>query len=168
MRTILLTCASVICLASFGQHNADSSSTNTFAFKNSVQVDLFGHGGFYSLNYERLLINKNKTKTLLRAGLSLYPQHTTSSFLMPVSLNELISFKSHHLELGAGMLYMNNGGGILKNHDLFGTFTLGYRYQKPGSHFMYKAAFTPIINANLRWGKAEAFPWGGFTFGYNF
>lgn len=66
------------------------------------------------------------------------------------------------------MLYMNNGVGIIKDNELFGTLTLGYRHQKPGSRFTYKAAFTPILNANLRWGKVEAFPWGGFTFGYNF
>ena len=39
------------------------NEASIFENKNSVQLELGGHGAFYSVNYERLILNKPRFKT---------------------------------------------------------------------------------------------------------
>ena len=44
--------------------------------KNSIQIELGGHGLFYSINYERIIINGDRFKTTGQLGISYYPPNT--------------------------------------------------------------------------------------------
>ena len=79
-----------------------------FQRKNSIQLELFGHGVFYSVNYERILLNSEKYKTTGQVGFAWYPPATdVREFWLPFSINELISFNKHHVEFGLGTAFTN-------------------------------------------------------------
>jgi hypothetical protein len=145
------------------------------ALKNSIEFELFGHGLFYSLNYERLFLNYKRFKTLGQIGIAYYPEITgVIPLWIPVSVNQLISFDSHHMELGIGQVIHNEGD--RSNYEAFGSFKVGYRYQKTGSRLLFKIAFTPFIEywSTLSCYKhshdllLEFHPSGGIALGYNF
>jgi hypothetical protein len=139
-----------------------------FDKKNSVQFELFGHGLFYSVNYERVLINRHKFKTTAQAGISFYPVDIRMLWI-PLSVNQLISFNQHHLELGIGQVLTLDSD----EWEPFGSFRIGYRYQKPEGRFLFRAGFTPFIEyaAALEYKdrrQMELYPSGGLAIGYSF
>ncbi len=159
------------CITTFGQQS------DKFTLKNSVEFELFGQGGFYSLNYERTIFNREKFKTLAEAGIAGYPQSTgVIPLFVPVSINQLFSFHSNHLELGVGHVLINDRLPDGSNdYKFFGSFKIGYRYQKPDGKFLFKAALTPFVDywdtvGNTIYVNASVnvVPWGGLTLGYNF
>lgn len=160
---------SVLTLTIYSQEELDSSLK--FKNKNSVQMELFGHGLFYSLNYERIIFNGENLKTSGQIGLAYYPPKTDiRDIWIPAVINELISFDMHHLELGFGYLFINEGIRNLENEIISrewnGMLTgrIGYRYQKPSGRFIFRVGFTPLYELD---GK-EFHPLGGVSFGYNF
>jgi hypothetical protein len=171
MKTSLFIGMFLLCLNSFGQQS------DKFATKNSVEFELFGQGCFYSLDYERLFLNREKFKTLAQLGVAYYPERTgVIPLWIPVSVNQLFSFHSHHLEAGAGQIFCSEKGldGDQKLR-LFGSLKLGYRYQKPDGKFLFKAAFTPVLDYwdvatdnELGRPEVEFMPWAGVAVGYNF
>ena len=60
--------------------------------KNSIHFEILGHGGLYSLNYERIL----ESKSVLRGGLS-YMNSSSGDFIsfnyisIPLSISKLLS-----------------------------------------------------------------------------
>jgi len=165
------------CSISFGQQFEENNKSLNFKFKNSIEFELFGHGCFYSIDYERLILNREKFKTLGQLGLSIYPENTgVIPIWIPISINQLISFNSHHIEAGVGQILVNDETPVGEDeYKLFGSFKIGYRYQKPNGRILLKAAFTPVIDywdkvdKNIFGDKSVEFiPWGGITFGYNF
>ena len=76
----------------------DSSKTN-FIYKNSLQFELGGYGGIYSVAYERIIFNKVNYKTTTQIVFSYYPPKTDLiAIFIPIVFNELVSFNKHHLE----------------------------------------------------------------------
>ncbi|MFA5817440.1 MAG: hypothetical protein WC865_17700 [Bacteroidales bacterium] len=152
-----------------------SQSTNTqndkLSHRSSVQFELFGHGMLYSLNYEYVVINRNRLKTTAQVGFSYYPPSTGyRPTWIPISINELISFGKHHIELGIGHVFITEMG-----HDVYGedrrewegffSGRLGYRYQKPNGRLIIRAGFTPLYE----YSNDHAFhPSGGLAVGYSF
>ena len=152
-----------------------------FLNKNSVQLELFGQGGFYSVNYERVLINQNRFKTTVLIGFSYYEktnyhkigvrshvEKKTNIFLLPVTVNEILSFNKHQIELGVGYLFKISEQSAIeeetesvKTHYITGR--LGYRYQKPNGRLILRAGFTPIYEKDQ-----EIYLWGGLSVGYAF
>jgi hypothetical protein len=151
-------------------------SPNKFIFRNSIETELFGHGLFYSIGYERLIFNTEKLKTLGQMGFAYYPK--TAGIIplwIPLSINQLLSFNSHHIEAGIGQVLINDEMPDWKdNFRFFGSFKIGYRYQNPPGRILVKIAFTPVIDYGREriGGKTfynpEFHPLGGLTFGYNF
>ena len=176
MRKLFVICITCLTSLAYGQEAINDKSSEKFRFKNSIQIDVFGHGCFYSINFERILLNSNKFKTSGQIGVSYYPE--TSGVIplwIPISVNELISFNSHHIEFGLGQVIINDRlPDGTNDYKLFGSFKIGYRFQKPDSKYLMKIAFTPIIDywdkfdSNFNGPKVEFIPWGGLTFGYNF
>lgn len=142
----------------------DSIKPSTkFNHQNSIQLELLGSGGAYSLNYERILINRNRWKTVANIGIDVRGGEKWIGFLVPIGITELLSFKSHHIEMG-----MSVASGYTQNRDHGGWYDLyvmgriGYRYQKPNGRFIARIGYTPFI-------YPETFtPWGGIAFGYAF
>lgn len=83
---------------SINAQGVDSSDVNS---KNAIYFELVGHGGLYSLNYERVF----DTKRTLRAGVSYL--NDSDSFLsfhylsIPISVSELLPIdRDSFLEIG--------------------------------------------------------------------
>jgi hypothetical protein len=143
-----------------------------FDYRNSVQLELGGHGLIYSLNYERILMNAPRFKTAVQAGFAYYPPKADIiDIWIPVLVNGILSFNEHHIEIGIGHVFTVESTRNLENPptswELHGFLTgrLGYRLQKQGSHFIMRAAFTPLINLE---NETEFHPTGGLSFGYAF
>jgi hypothetical protein len=163
---------------SFGQQKENNQLINSkkFKFRNSIETELFGHGLFYSINYERVIFNTDKFKTLCQIGFAYYPKKAGIIPLwIPLSINQLISFNTHHIEVSIGQVLINdempNGKDDFR---FFGSFKIGYRYQNPIGRFLIKIAFTPVINygreiiGDKTFYSPEFHPLGGLTLGYNF
>ncbi len=147
--------------------------SDSFNHKNSAQIEVGGHGLFYSLNYERILINGSQFKTTAQGGISFYPKHTgVRDFWIPIVVNELFSFTKHHLELGVGHVFIREATRDMENNPInwywSGVFTgrIGYRYQQPAGRIIIRIGFTPFLEYEDRY--KEFYPSGGIAFGYNF
>jgi hypothetical protein len=138
---------------------------------NSVYFELVGNGCLYSINYDRLF-----TENLSgRIGL-MYLSKLDLSFLtiddiviVPITLNYLIGNGSNKFEIGAGIDYLSfSGGSIFGLHanvsesKVFGTATIGYRYQQADGGFLFRIGFTPIFGEN------GLQPLAGLSFGFSF
>jgi hypothetical protein len=120
--------------------------SDPFNFKNSAQIEVGGHGLFYSLNYERILINGSQFKTTAQGGISFYPKHTgVRDLWMPIVVNELFSFTKHHLEIGIGHVLIREASRDMENNPInwywSGVITgrIGYRYQQPAGRIIIRA-----------------------------
>jgi len=168
----------LLCSLSFGQHPEINQNSNSrkFKYRNSFETELFGHGLFYSIDYERLVFNTDKYKTLGQVGFAYYPKKAGIIPLwIPLSINQLISINSHHIEAGIGQVLINDEMPDGKDYfRFFGSFKIGYRYQNPAGRILLKIAFTPVIDygreiiGDKRFCFPEFHPLGGLTFGYNF
>jgi hypothetical protein len=134
---------------------------------NAFYIEGLGPGGFYSLNYDRLL----GENVAVRIGASYYFVEALSAkahFVhFPLVLSGLIGAPDHKFEFGIGIVpvYASGavGGSTYKVYgDGFaavGTGVLGYRYQPEDGGFMFRVGFTPLFND-------KAFlPWGGLSLG---
>lgn len=145
-----------------------------FKRKNSIQVDLGGHGLFYSLNYERILLNGERFKTAIQAGISYYPPGTgIRDVWMPLGVNELVSFGNHHLEAGLGYMPIREAIRTEGQADEWFwshmmTGRVGYRFQKPEGRWIVRAAFTPVLEIDQLGHGDEFHPLGGISVGFCF
>lgn len=125
----------------------------------------------YSVNYESVLINRNRDKTTAQVGFSYYPPFTGNiKFWMPITASELYSFsKEHHIEFGVGCVFAMESYYNPDNESvIFGACKLGYLYLfKEGKH-TFKAAFTPLFEFHALLKNIGFIPLGGVSFGYNF
>lgn len=154
MKTHLFLFTIISCSYLFAQTPNDQF---LFKNKNSIQADIGGHTVFYGFNYERILLNKNKLKTTVQAGFSIYPEFTNViPFWFPVSINQLVSFNAHHAEIGLGVMpviekvFETPSGPKKWMANLFSICRLGYRYQRPEGRFIFRAGLTPVISTNWR------------------
>ncbi len=170
-------------MTSFAQEN--SLPTQKFKFKNAFQLDLFGHGLIYSLNYERILINKERFKTTAQVGGSFYPKSVGFRALwLPIMRNQHFSFDKHHILVGLGHVLTKDN---IKRVEPPASYAYlydetewahiaalreGYRFQKPDSRFLFRVAFTHFFEYNKKAPYREMlfdfYPSGALTFGYNF
>ena len=165
---LIVSFLSLITITAFSQQVDDIS----FQDRNSFQFELGGHGLVYSVNYERILLNGQKFKTASQIGIAYYPPSTgMRDIWLPVVLNELYSFGSHHIEGGIGYVIIREATRDTENNpdEWFwsGVYTgrIGYRYQKPDGHLVIRAGFTPFMEM----GTAHEFhPSGGVSVGYSF
>jgi hypothetical protein len=169
MKKILI---SLLCIVAFHPVFCQDNSSSRFQNQNSFQLDLGGHGLFYSVNYERILLNGNKFKTASQLGISYYPAATgIRDIWMPLGVNEILSFGKHHIEAGLGYIVIREATRNLEDNpdDWFWSGLMsgriGYRYQKSGGRLILRASFTPMIEH----GTAHEFhPSGGISIGYSF
>lgn len=155
-----------------GQIYCQNRPEGKFQFKNSAQLDLGGPGLFYSLNYERILINGDQFKTSSQIGISYYPASTgIRDIWIPMGINEVFFTGKHHLEAGLGYVLIreavrdieNNPADWLWSNLIFGR--LGYRFQKHDGHLIFRASFVPLIEYDS---AIEFHPLGGISLGYSF
>ncbi|MFZ6051032.1 hypothetical protein [Halocola ammonii] len=173
MKAILLTVLfGIFCLAVSSQ--TEPTKPKAFDNTNSVQAELFGHGLFYSASFEKIILNGQRIKTSAQLGAAVYPSSIDirGNFWAPVLLNEIISFGNHHAEIGGGFLLINEPvtsptirESDSKEWNPMATARIGYRYQKPDGRWIFRLAFTPIIE---EWRTDMIHPSGGVAVGYAF
>lgn len=116
-----------------------------FQNKNSFHIDLGVHGILFAVHYERIIINNRLFKTAGQIGISYFPPIFGNKYLwIPLEINEICSFKNHHIEAGFGMVVIRetDWGGLLSGR-------IGYRYQKPSGRFIFRVGLTPVFESNL-------------------
>jgi hypothetical protein len=143
---------------SFGQRENAEIEYN----KNTIYVTAgtFGILGGANLNYERYILKTNKailSSLWLRAGGGYWYEWTDYGPQYYISAVGLLGRKNSHLEYGLGItslydkvsydisLKNYNGGygnGVLPTKwdhtDFYPIFNIGYRYQKPQGHFIFR------------------------------
>lgn len=168
MKNIILSFIVLMMLSSISCFSQDFEA---FERKNSVQLELGGHGLFYSFNYERILFDNGKFKTAGQIGVSYYPPFIGYiDVWMPIGINEIVSFGHHHFEAGMGIIIIREASRDADNNavewswDHFLSARIGYRFQKPDSRFLFRAGFSPIIETNLfRKNDPISYDYGIFT-----
>lgn len=141
--------------------------------RNSIYIELLGHGLLYSVNYDRRFSDRvsGRAGAMLIAGRDSEGE-PASLAIIPAMANYLAGHGSHRLEVGAGPVLVYGRGRVERDEvkgldassvvGLFGGATFGYRYQPLRGGFAFRIGFTPVFSP-------ESFaPWGGISFGYAF
>lgn len=146
--------------------------------RNAAYIELLGSGGLYSLNVERRVRDVH-----IRVGFASWSfddsfgAGETDMVTVPFTLSHVRGRDNHHLESGGGFTLghrtFTSAFGEPTTSSGFVTLTglVGYRYQKPGPGFIFRALFTPLLGLG---DDDVAYPDRGFTptmgisFGYAF
>jgi hypothetical protein len=130
----------------------------------ALGVELGGSSLVCSFNYE----HQSPNGFVKRAGLGFFP----SDLFVPLHVGKVFGRKSHHPEIGIGIVYINDGPGravvVPGRHALFVNGFAGYRYQHPQRHFYWRIGFTPIMFL-LEQDTSERlrlYPWAGLAAGF--
>lgn len=154
---------------------SQDSGHQPFKYNSNVQLELGGHGVYYSVSMENFFINTPRYKASLQQGVSFYPESTGLRQLwVPIMFNQLLSFKNHHAELGFGTVFTLDYldarteffNSVPHNYSFIIAPRIGYRFQPPNSRFFGRIGFTPFIEKY--WSLWEFRPSGGATIGFNF
>lgn len=127
-----------------------------------------------SVNYER----RFRESWFGRIGVSYIHSETVNdegtdtdeTFVLPLTASWISHPQGrHHFEAGGGVTFITGDSQDLyfdegdEEEDVSGAYLTGiagYRYQKPGNAFVFRATLTPIA------GDGELLFWGGVSFGY--
>ena len=162
----------------FGQRlavGADKGTNNHVMY-----VELGGSAYIYSINYERLLLHKNKFAMFARLGIEYIPVGTADKLLhFPLGTNITFGERKHRAEVGFSALFrldFDPGVGFGEGFYLtdpptriFLVPSLGYRFHaKPnewGETFFLRVTFTPIIGMDVFQSKPYFLPHAGISIG---
>lgn len=137
----------------------------------SIYAELLGPGLLLSINYDARF-TKRRDGWGGRLGVGYLADRSSSLITIPLQLNYLIGQNTHFLELGLGATYINYNDDT--DHDeayffslddlsvVFGTTTIGYRYQPVNSGFNFRGSINPLFNTH------GIYPFLGISFGYTF
>ena len=125
-----------------------------FTARNAVYLEGGGNALLYSMNYERMVIGGLSA----RVGVSLIPawfpwvgegDDGAALVMVPVQAGYVSGTGNHHLEIGAGATFGNASVDIGdlegKESWVFGTGTVGYRFQRPEGGVVFRATVTPLF-----------------------
>ena len=141
--------------------------------QNVAYGELFGSGIAPTFNYER----RFNERWFGRVGAGFVFSETSSdagtdsdlTFVLPLTASWITHpLGNHHFEAGGGVTFITGDSQDLyfdedEEEDISGAYLTGiagYRFQKPGNGFVFRATFTPIA------GSGEFLPWAGVSFGY--
>ena len=160
----------LILLSSLGFSQISDSAQWTFSYRNSIQIELLGSGEKYSINYERIIFNKNNFKTAAQFGFATWQVSNTPYTRFLIQINQLISIShQHHLEIGLGIgrvsdddpAYWDSFGS-----NLYPIRRIGYRFQDSTGRLILRIGYTPLFK--IHGDRILSDPWGGFTLGFSF
>ena len=139
--------------------------------RNAAFFELGGNAVVPSFNYERRVAEQ----WYARAGASVVTGESSNgdedvTFVIPLTASWVSNPESnHHFEAGGGVTIaagdrqdlFDVGEDDDENFStLFVTAIVGYRYQKPGRGFQFRAFGSPVA------GVGDLLPWAGVSFGY--
>jgi hypothetical protein len=150
--------------------------------RNTFFLELGGNAMYYSLNYDRILLSRDKWKLSGRVGAMYQPLFQVSNRQMvgvPLEISYLRGRNKHFLEIGLGVTatYDTYPLSDMRIRDLamMGVARVGYRHQKPEGGLFYKVGFTPMAglvydlryrNRGTNLNSAFAYPLVGLAVGY--
>lgn len=152
------------------------NKTNDHAF----YIELGGSAYYYSVNYERKLLLRNKVAWFARLGFEYIPiKPADYTVHLPLTSQVVLFKKKHRLELGMGALFrIDFGSGVgfgegfyLTNPPtrIFFTPIVGYRYvSRPndyGETFLIRISFTPLLGMNVFSNQPFFLPHAGISIG---
>ncbi|RYC70643.1 hypothetical protein [Spirosoma sordidisoli] len=150
---------------------SQAQKVKSLTARNTVYLEILGSGALYSINYERLLLQKEKQAYGLRVGTSYFGERPATIALIG-ELLMLTGKGDHHGDFGLGLTGAsgrNNELGLSsfeRKTSLFAVPRLGYRYQKLTGGIMLRAGFTPLIRLI---GNSRIFsPSLGLSIGHSF
>jgi hypothetical protein len=151
----------------FGQQSKSSYPRNSF------DIELLGVGGLYSFNYAyrfheyfsaRFGLTAWRIDGMFGGG--------TDLIGLPVMINTLLGDGTHFLEAGVGFVINSTTeqagslfGDTMPTHHSSHPYyigSIGYRHEKKKGGFMFRIAFTPILNYGF---EKATIPIGGISFG---
>ena len=149
-------------LPSFAQATSDTTELEPARLKkNAIYVTLgtVSLAGAYNINYERMIVGFDQGSVQglwAKAGVGYWGVWSVGGPYQSLTLGILTGPKSSHFELNAGVARMVNQQGYdnaelingdnpeqppLRSDyiDINPVGSMGYRYQKPGGHFLFRA-----------------------------
>ena len=140
---------------------------------NLVYLEAAGIGGYGSVNYERLILDKYQIGLGIRIGISTYHlkdyrNKFNPDFIIPFSVNSYYG-KNHKVEVGIGEVLGNivhadfEKATTIRKTKFHTAFSVGYRYQRENGGFFFRCVYSPIIEQNKYFRH-----WGGIAVGYSF
>lgn len=136
--------------------SAQTTDTNELS-KNSVYLDTgLGYGGQVSINYERQIYSGKKLTWFGRLGAGAAYKFTSDDnvSLGPgglAAITMLTGKRNNHFELNAGTFIVSDSDE--NNSGVYPLLDVGYRYQKPGGGFVFKAKIG-ILGIGIGFGYA--------------
>ncbi len=141
--------------------------------RNTVFIEAGGLGGYGTLNYEKLILQKYQLMYTIRVGISTYrlvdfTNNFNPDVILPVTFNAMYGF-DHKVEIGIGNSFSNIVHASFpdmkptRNSEISTIFSFGYRYQNNSGGMVYRIAYTPIFEFNKYYRH-----WIGISFGYSF
>jgi len=155
-------------LALIGTSAAAAQERALPAAPNAVYLELAGNGLLYTLNYDRLL-TPNVAARVGFMGLGAASDSASAGIVAaPLMVSYLFGQGNSHFETGLGVMLAAGAVDEVEGFEdesfsgAVGTATIGYRYQRPGGGFVFRAGVTPFFDTG---GIA---PWIGLSLGYGF
>ena len=116
--------------------------------KNAVYIELASRGPVYSINYDRIIRQRNSLAYSFSAGVSI----EKNAFSFPLGIHFIKGIKDHHAEFGLTVIpyvqYTDQLAGSYKGSTdkyLYINPGIGYRYQKSNTGIFLKATIGPSI-----------------------
>jgi hypothetical protein len=151
MRTLfLIFFLSAISTYSNCQSLATPYDSNKNHAVDSYYFELAGNGFMYSVNYDRLLVEKEKYKISGRIGFTYLPYWEAISEVrgpgLPLEVNFLLGKRSDFLELGLGAtyFYFTQPSDHINYNFLMENLRIGFRHQRKDGGFLFRIALVPI------------------------
>lgn len=137
----------------------------SYSQTNSISLELAGSGIFYSINYERSFLEREKFTLATRIGFTGFPiyEPREAVFFLPLGLEARLGPKPHQLSLGLGasIMYITERVFAVR-----AVPSISYRYQPIDKKMFYKISYAPflpvLVDTNL------PYLWGGITIGRDF
>lgn len=126
------------------------------AKRSTIYAELFGSAGAYSINFDYILGQKEKSILTMSLGYSYIPPSRNRIMAFPISINGLFFGRKHHLETGLGLTSTFSKDTNLRKDGTFdgGSYEIeqylhaipkiGYRYQQPEGGFFARVTFNLI------------------------
>jgi hypothetical protein len=120
---------------------------STFTSKNTIYADFASKGVIYSINYDRIFLQRQKLAWSYRVGFSILED----AVAFPVSINAFTGKNASHAEFSLTLMpYIDHYKSFLGQNDqsdkyLYIMPSVGYRFQKPKGKFFFKAAILPSV-----------------------
>jgi hypothetical protein len=133
---------------------------------NSINIELAGVGGLFSLSYSRSIQINNNIGFITEIGFSPFnPSLKDFEFSprLPIQIKFFYKINKHTIETGLAMtpyFYYNT-----KNVQLAFFSLIGYKYSIFKAKYTVGIAFTPQF---FDFGEFHFYPWGSLSLGYKF